>query len=124
MALFTRPTYNNVRFDKEAIIENILQQIEKNYSDEYFAFECPITDTDKVVCDIVLIKSSIYTIKTPPSAMKLCNLELEKKLQQVIAVSIIDPEEDLPEKDLTAGWTSCHLIVSDSRTLFRKLKDL
>ena len=120
MALFVRPTYNKIPFDKEAIIENILLQIEKDYCGEYFAFECP----DKSLCDIVLIKSAIYTIKTPPTAMKMCSLDIEKKLQQVIAVSIIDPDKDLPEKDLTTEWTSYHLIVSDSRTLFRKLRDL
>lgn len=121
MVLFAYPTFNNNKsFDKDAIVKDIQDQIKKNYADQYFALESP----DKSLCDMILIKSVTATIKTAPSPMKLYSQEMEKKLQQVIAVSIIDPNEELPEEDLTTLWTACHLIISDSRTLFRRLKDI
>jgi hypothetical protein len=104
-------------FDKQFVIENILDMLEEEFPD-LKVVSANQTD-DFCFWDIMIVKNVIKSVKTTKGAMQLYESVSDQLFQEIIVVNVLDKDEEVtPEmEDYSKGWTKYHFIVSDDKTL-------
>ncbi len=124
MVIFNRKFSNKhiTPFDKQRIINELVTNIHEKFPDYYLLIN---PDSNKGY-DLLIIASVTKEVKITINSLNPHSRHEEQRLQHVIAISVVDPNEEINEHiaTLTESWTTMHLIVSDAETIIRKLTSI
>ena len=118
MALFKIEDSDKKReFNKQNVIDDI-----KNVMNKDFAGYKVILSKDDP-WDLLLIRQISRSVVMKLGAMGLHESIREIIAQEIFAVNVLHPDEEINEEDYlySSGWTKAHFIVSDASTLLRQL---
>ena len=119
MALFNRPKQDLVPFDKEATIDDIIDAVENKYPD--YCIIAKINPENP--WDLLIIRSVMRETKYTVGNFGHERVKQER-LQQVFAISVIEPAIDVDKKHIatTESWTTLHQVVSTVDAVMRRLE--
>lgn len=105
-------------YDKEESIKNILSMLAQDYPHFHIIANIPY-----VIYDFLIIRTRPIIQVVKIESMNPYEKQVDTNIQEVYAVSIFDPKEDISKFDFssTAAFTKCHIIASDEKGLKRRL---
>lgn len=107
-------------FDKHKIAQAVITLIRE----EFPAWKVISSKDEDDGYDLLLIRNLTIQRMIRINSLNPFEKEEEQIIQQVVAISFVDPLEELNKEvfKTTEGWTKSHLIISDITSLRRRLK--
>jgi hypothetical protein len=122
MVLIKKPQEIYRNFNKEEIIQNIIETIQNKYPDYHLIKRFPIKDIEPEVWDLLIIRTNEYTVKEIIGKMNHESIK-ERKFQQVFAVRVehseVEYSADLSE---LKKWVTQFILTDNVRSVLRALE--
>ncbi len=101
--------------------EEVIQEINDLLSNEFSSYK--VINSKDDAWDLIIIRMVSHSVVLKLGTLGLHESTRECILQEVFAVNVMSPDEEIPEyiKEYSHGWTKAHYIISDAKTLKRKL---
>ncbi len=120
MALFNRIKKTVVVFDKAKVIQDIVDAVKDTHPTYHMLEDLEGEDG----WNILIIRNVTRDVKITLGLVNVHERQENQVLQQVFAVSVLDPELEFDKSlaEATEKWTTMHLVVSDTDAVLRRLK--